>query len=178
VKNVVLPIAVSSLKALFFMCVNPAPNAKQSASAGFHRNLTNYQLFIGSVALPTTPVQCGSPYNKQFSELMRAWHVRLQDSDWPTLITNSTAAAGLNPCILADYTANSLCKSNMVYGVELESMSNKNNVIESGANTLNTNVEIRMNMAAATNAQNIVFFALHDVFIVIDPDTGITSLEF
>lgn len=175
VKNIVIPIAVSSLKALFWMFVDPAPSNQMSASSCYTRSLKDYQLFIGSIAIPTTPVQAGAPYNESFAELMRAWHVRLQDSTWSTLFTPANIAAGK-----ADST--SLTKSNVVYGVELESMSNKNNVIESGANVLNTNVEVRMNFSAdatpAGSTYNIVFFALHDVFTVIDPDTGITSLEF
>ena len=65
-------------------------------------------------------------------------------------------------------------------GVELESFSNKDDTIESGANVLNNNVELRIHYrsTAASNAYNLVFFALHDIFIVIDPETGITTVVF
>ena len=65
-------------------------------------------------------------------------------------------------------------------GVELESFSNKDDTIESGANVLNNNVELRINykQVDANNAYNLLFFARHDIFIVIDPETGITTVEF
>ena len=79
-----------------------------------------------------------------------------------------------------EYTAAKNSRSNFFMGVELESFSNKDDTIESGANVLNNNVELRINykQADATNAYNLVFFALHDIFIVIDPETGITTVEF
>ena len=66
-------------------------------------------------------------------------------------------------------------------GVELESFSNKDNTIKSGANVLNNKVELRINYATGITANftyNLVFFALQDIFIVIDPETGITTVEF
>ena len=64
-------------------------------------------------------------------------------------------------------------------GVELESFSNKDDTIESGANVLNNTVELRINYknTDAVNSYNLVFFALHNIFIVIDPKTGITTVE-
>ena len=65
-------------------------------------------------------------------------------------------------------------------GVELESFSNKDNTIESGANVLNNNVELCINYTTmnATNTYNPVFFALHDIVIAIDLEIGITAVEF
>ena len=66
-------------------------------------------------------------------------------------------------------------------GVESESFSNKDDTIESGANVLNNKMELRINYASAitaTNTYNLVFFAHHDIFIVIDLETGITTVEF
>ena len=52
-------------------------------------------------------------------------------------------------------------------GVELESFSNKDDTIESGANVLNNNVELRINykQADATNTYNLVFFALYVILL-------------
>ena len=183
VLNRVIPISVSSLKALFFCFVNQNPSLNQSATACYARYLQSYQLFVGSIAIPTTPVQVVptagagfATYNEAISETMRAWHVRIQDADWPSMFTNTNGMILQEPANI-----NSPQASNIVFGVELESMSNKSNVIESGANVLNNNIELRCNFTqgtTSTTGMNVVFFALHDVFIVIDPDTGISSLEF
>ena len=84
-----------------------------------------------------------------------------------------------------DATNYFLKRSNAVYGIELESFSNKDDTIESGANVLNNNVELRINFDSAdtlyttgTQSYNCMFFALHDIFLVIHPETVITTVEF
>ena len=72
-------------------------------------------------------------------------------------------------------------RSSAVFGVELESFSLKDDVIESGANVLNNNVELCLtySQASAQNVPyNLMFFALYDCLLVIDPETGITTVEF
>ena len=172
-KNVVVPVSVSSLKALYFTHTNPSPNGYGSASGFYKRFMNQYQLFVGSVAIPTTPVICTGTQVEPLSELMRAWHVRLNDQDFSTL---------LSPEFFLDEYANnntSNYRSNVLYGVELESFSLKDDVIESGSNVLNNNVELRLTYSgAAALSYNLMFFALYDCFLVIDPETGITTIEF
>ena len=98
--------------------------------------------------------------------------MRLNDQDMCTLPRPTQ--------VWDEYTAGSNCQSNFFMGVELESFSNKDDTIESGANVLNNNVELRINYKAADAnfTYNLIFFALHDIFIVIDPETGITTVEF
>ena len=180
VRNIVVPISVSSLKALYFAHVTTSPDGYVSASSAYKRYTLSYQLFVGSVAIPTTPVQVGAlgntvaegTYTEVTAELLRAWHIRLNDQDMGTLLQPGQS--------WDEYTAGKNSRSNFYMGVELESFSNKGDTIESGANVLNNNVELRINykQADATNAYNLVFFALHDIFIVIDPETGITTVEF
>ena len=68
------------------------------------------------------------------------------------------------------------------FGLELESFSGKSGTIESGLNVLNANVSFRMNFEHATTTNNetyyCTFYCLFDIFLVIDPETGITTLEF
>ena len=172
-KNVVVPISVSSLKALYFAHTNPTPTEYNSASGFYKRYLNQYQLFIGSVAIPTTPVICTGTQVEPLSELLRAWHVRLNDQDFSTL---------LHPQFCLDEYVSGTAgnyRSNYLYGVELESFSLKDDVIESGSNVLNNNVELRLTYSQAANASyNLLFFALYDCFLVIDPETGITTIEF
>ena len=180
VRNIIVPISVSSLKALYFTHTCATPDGIISASSGFKRYTTSYQLFVGSVAIPTTPVQIQAlgasngegTYTEVMAELLRAWHIRLNDQEMGTLLQPGQ--------VWDEYTTLKNSRSNYFMGVELESFSNKDDTIESGANVLNNNVELRINYAstAASYTYNLVFFALHDIFIVIDPETGITTVEF
>ena len=63
---------------------------------------------------------------------------------------------------------------NFFIRVELESLNSKDGTIDSGAIVLNNNVELRI----ANYTYNLMFFALHGVFIVIDSETGIATVEF
>jgi len=135
--------------------------------------MSQYQLFVGSVAIPTTPVICTGTQVEPLSELLRAWHVRLNDQDFSTLISPEFFLDEY----VADRTLN--YRSNALYGIELESFSLKDDVIESGSNVLNNNVELRLTYSqAALLSYNLMFFALYDCFLVIDPETGITTIEF
>ena len=57
VRNIIVPISVSSLKALYFTHIPATTDGFVSASSGYKRYTQNYQLLVGSVAIPTTPVQ-------------------------------------------------------------------------------------------------------------------------
>ena len=172
-KNVVIPVSVSSLKALYFTHTNPSPNGYNAPSGFYKRFMSQYQLFVGSVAIPTTPVICTGTQVEPLAELLRAWHVRLNDQDFSTLMSPEFFLDEY----VADHTTN--YRSNALYGIELESFSLKDDVIESGSNVLNNNVELRLTYSqAAALSYNLMFFALYDCFLVIDPETGITTIEF
>ena len=147
---------------------------------GFKPYTTLYQLFVGSVSISTTPVQISAlgnttvrgTYTEVTAELLHAWHICLNDQDMETLLQSGQ--------VWDEYIASENSRSNFYMGVELESFSNKDDTIESGAIVLNNNVKLCINykQANATNTYNLVFFALHDIFIGIDPETGITTVEF
>ena len=130
-------------------------------------------MFIGSVAIPTTLVICTGRQVEPLSELLKTWHIRLNDQDFSTL---------LHPQFCLDkYTSGTAgnYRSNYLYGVELKSFSLKDDVIESGSNLLNNNVELRLTYSQAANTSyNLMFFALYDCFLVIDPETGNSTIEF
>jgi hypothetical protein len=181
-KSFIVPFSVSSLKALYFAFVPAVLDGSLSSTSMFSRNLTQYQAFVGSVPIPVTPVIVKPPFNEAVAELLRAVHVKLNDTNWPSLMRY--------PDFLTDYTAPTAgqglgaatswgAQSNLFFGVELESFNGKNNAIECGANVLNNNIELRFTFSTTSdNTYNLVVFGYHDVFIVIDPSTGITSLEF
>jgi hypothetical protein len=201
VKNFIVPFAVSSLKSLFW-CFSPAtPDGTQSASAMYTRNLAQYQCLVGTIPIPVTPVQVIPPYCEAMSELYRAVHVTINDQSWPGLIKYSDClnemptpystgttqpsvngtGVGLGPNTLGSFNQ----QSDIFFGVELESFSGKNDTIECGANVLNNNIELRFTFNSIINsaigiysAYNCYVYGYHDVFIVMDPLTGVTTLEF
>ena len=114
-----------------------------------HQQTDLCQLFVGSVAIPTTPVQVQvlgiivgeGTYTKVTAELLRAWHIHLNDQDMGTLLQPGQS---WDECATGVYS-----RSNFYMGVELESFSNKDDTISSGANVLNNNVELRINYKQA-----------------------------
>lgn len=164
----VIPINVSSLKSLFFTFLSQDIAVNYDYLSFYYRYLTDYQLFVDGNPIPASPVKVTYGFTESYNELMRAWHVRYGDSHGTLL----------NP---VTYEGSDLSneKSNAVFGLELESFNGKSNVIESGMNVLNSTIQMRMNFSTATsNAHTCMFFCLYDVFLVIDPETGITTLEF
>ena len=179
VKNLIIPFSVSSLKSLLFGFVPATVDGSISASSMYTRYLTSYQVFVGSVPIPVVPVNVTPPYNEAYAELLRSFHVRLNDQNWPTLIQHNSwlpdYTAGASIATLSSFCA----QSDAFFGVDLESFGQKSDMIECGANVLNNNIELRLNFSANSNyAMNLIVYGFHDVFIVIDPNTGITSLEF
>lgn len=124
-------------------------------SAFIHNGLTDYQFFVDGQPQPSTPVRVGRCQNytnkvddhlfvpshdsrgsgEHMIELARAVHHGLKSLDGGHLSL-------LNGTYDKQYGR---CGRNQLYGMEFESFSEKSNVIESGTNTLNSNVTLRMN---------------------------------
>jgi hypothetical protein len=168
--NPVIPVAVSSLKSLFFTFSSVIPMLGHPFTGFFTRYLESYQLFVGTLPIPSSPVLVTAPYAEAMSETMRAWHVRPNDQYWPSLMQETN----VHPLPTDDIT-----DSAMVFGVELESFSNRGNTIESGANVLNNTVQLRLKFSnTTTGPMTLTVYCLYDIFLVIDPETGITTVEF
>ena len=97
VQNIIVPISVSSLKALHlseFTCITSNPDGFMSVSSGFKRYRTFYELFVGSVAIPTTPMQVQSlgnnigkgTHTEVMAKMLRAWHIWLNNQEIGTLL--------------------------------------------------------------------------------------------
>ena len=70
-------------------------------------------------------------------------------------------------------------RSNVVFSVELESFTLKNTVIKTGSNVLNNNAELQLTYFQASLVPfNLMFFAVYNCFLVIHPETGVTTMEF
>lgn len=201
----VLPIRVSSLKAIYFG-FQPATQSNYgnsysdgdgaskslvdfaSTTAGAMKaswrdvGMTSYSFFVDGAPYPATPVRVtGDPLGsastkpgcaEQHIELQRSMHANLKQ-DGNVLTLGSGAVDGLL----------GMRTRNMLYGHEFESFSGKGLVIESGLNTLNSNISLRMTFATSTgNAtlatnNNLRLYACHDVFLLIDPSTGVIRTE-
>ena len=172
--NYTLPISVSSLKAVFFGLRDTLTGTsanKTNHTANFKRKLTDYQFWVDGNPIPAQPVQVTAPYGEAVNELMRAWHVRLNDADFPTQLAMED--------IEDTVTASTFLDSNLPFGLELESFSGKSGTIESGINVLNSNISFRMNFSTTANEQfYCTFYCLYGIFLVIDPETGISTVEF
>ena len=165
----VIPINVSSLKAIFFTFQETAADTIRHYGSFYTRYLSSYQLFVDGAPIPASPVDTLPPYGEAVSELCRAWHVRHGDSDFPTCLTGGK--------VYRETDDNR--ESNMVYGIELESFSGKSNTIESGLNVLNSVLQMRGTFSdTADDAYTLRFYCMFDIFIVIDPETGVTTIEF
>jgi hypothetical protein len=118
------------------------------------------------------------------SELQRAMHFGHKNGD------------GQYFSLLTAQGVGGYAYQNCVFGQEFESFSNKGPVIESGMNTLNSLVTLRLNFNNNANspypntfkaitdttgysdAVYLKVFCLYDVFLTIDPSTGIMRTEF
>lgn len=206
----IIPIKVSSLKAVYF-CFSPttftakdipsdtdsiipyayagplgavATTTYPMKSTWYANNMQCYQFFIDGKPNPASPVFLRSGCSEVVSELQRAMHFGHKNGDgqYMSLLTAQGVGA---------YAA-----QNCIFGQEFESFSNKGPVIESGMNTLNSLVTLRLNFnnnanspypntsKAADNTDGysdsvyLKVFCLYDVFLTIDPKTGIMRTEF
>jgi hypothetical protein len=207
----IVPIKVSSLKAIYF-CFSPQsyngldiPTDANAiipvAYAGpvdtrqllppipmkttwYANNLQSYQFFIDGKPNPASPVFLRTGCSEVISELQRAMHFGHKNGD------------GQYFSLLTAQGVGGYAYQNCVFGQEFESFSNKGPVIESGMNTLNSLVTLRMNFnnnatspypntfkgitdtTGYSDAVYLKVFCLYDVFLTIDPKTGIMRTEF
>jgi len=138
-------------------------------SAWFQNGLSSYQFFIDgrpspSSAVTVTPTGC---FSESMTELSRAWHVSQKTHD-----------GGYLSLIPSDLGATVWARRNLLFGHELESFSNKDNVIESGYNTMNSQVQLRTTYASTSFNCNLRVYCLYDVFMTINPATGMIRTEF
>ena len=129
-------------------------------------NLDNYQFFVDGKPTPASPVYIRPGFSENIAELQRALHFGHKNGDGQYL------------SLLADAGIGSYQDQNFVLGQEFESFSNKGPVIESGMNTLNSLITLRMNFNTQTaEPAYLRVFCLYDAFLTIAPSTGIMCTE-
>ena len=183
----IIPIKVSSLKAIFFT-FSPQSNSGAETFAReanaialaakngtdrvmkttwFQNNLNSYQFFIDGKPTPASPVYIRPGFSEQIAELQRALHFGHKCGDGQYLsLLGSSGVGGYQ-------------EQNFVLGQEFESFSNKGPVIESGMNTLNSLLSLRLffNSGNSAEACYLKIFCLYDAFLTITPATGIMRTE-
>lgn len=188
-----IPIKVSSLKSIYFVLApttytglenftyneqfwydlnddpvlglpNPGVNMRTKWATN---NLKTYQFFIHGVPNPTVPTEVRTGHSECIAELSRALHFGHKSSDGSYLTLLGGDGLGSYPTI------------NAVFGQEFETFSNKSNVIESGMNTLTTDIALNLTFydTGCSLPVYLKVFCLYDCFLTIDKTTGIMKTE-
>jgi hypothetical protein len=169
----------ANMTAIGFSYLACDENDCQMKAAWFQNNLSSYQFFIDGRPSPATPViiprSVAAGYlggsdmfpSEAVAELARAWHVGHKTFD------NVHMSTMFSP-MTSDYF-----RRNFILGHEFESFSSKSSVIESGYNTLNSSIQLRLSFTQLSSYNaNLRMYCLYDTFTVIDPQTGIIRTEF
>mmetsp|Transcript_25362 Transcript_25362/g.31597 ORF Transcript_25362/g.31597 Transcript_25362/m.31597 type:complete len:335 (+) Transcript_25362:631-1635(+) len=186
----VINVKKSSLKAIFFTFVASALNSgydtfnENTIDQGtnmkttfVHNNLKDYQIYIDGVPTPATPVKMGGGdsttaaslgYSEMMAELSRALHFGHKSGDGDYL------------SLLAPNHFNEFLTRNFVCGFELESWGSKSDTMDTGMNTQNSVISLRLNFygAGGTPANaNLRVWCMYDMFVAMTPNSGIIEIQ-
>ena len=186
-ENVVnIPARVKSMKSLFFYSKGAAADnvANYDIGAGGPMGITEYQLEIGSVVYPPTPVQCqhrgglavgltGGQRAEQLMELAKAWG-NVGSTKGLGALTSLTYGNTLETepvgAAVAAYPSSGGQYSFCPYGLDLEAFQRV--AIESGVNTADRSLPISLITGhnGAQAAQTLDAFVLADALFYINSD--------
>lgn len=161
--NTLIPARFSSLKTLysiFRLSSDLTAAASKSVSCRVYPSLKTWYYSISGHNVPATPVR--EPV-EAFAELLKAFH---------------TFGAADNTCLmnLANYTSTAgvAADSGFAIGQNLETLSHKSTLTESGVNTLNTNCFL-LGTLTSTVALQISTWAHHDMLLVIENGVAVRA---
>tara|TARA_R110001583_G_scaffold74274_1_gene205804 strand:- start:1195 stop:2583 length:1389 start_codon:yes stop_codon:yes gene_type:complete len=171
-----VPARVKSMKSLFFVSQATAGNAQNryNVSVGGNMKLHEYQLKIGSVTYPPTPVRCGfgdgtisnvvAKRAEPLMELAKAWG-SVGGTKGMGQLFNQTYGKTEDAAV-AQGAQVSYCP----FGLDLEAFQRV--AIESGVNTADRSLPISLilNYAQAPSACNVDVFVLADALFYINAD--------
>ena len=181
-----IPARVKSMKSIFFYSKGAAPDAvgNYDLGGGGTMGLQEFQLKIGSVVYPPTPVQCqhrggvaigasGGQRAEQLMELAKAWGNvgstkglgMLQSLNYGTTVETEAVGAAVGG-FLSGGGQYSFCP----YGLDLEAFQRV--AIESGVNTADRSLPISLILShtGAQAAQTLDAFVLADALFYINAD--------
>jgi hypothetical protein len=195
-QSTLIPARFASLKQII-CCPRRATEATAAASAPLaysisarmNPNIDSYSFRCGSLMVPQKPVYLKNSnttagYAEGFMELLKSQHSNADSTFAPSITRTQYAIADAadtnNTATLAALTnlANNSYNQGFAIAQEFESISNRNDVMLSGTNTLNMQIFHDFSIGTATNAAYTVnYFAYYDHIIVLDP-TGLLSVKF
>lgn len=167
--SLLVPAKASSMKSIF-ACMRPQAHLNVATEFGQVRDradLTEFHFSVGGVRYPQKPVKAEG--GNAFQELMKCFngvsniHQRCDFGRTRYELTTSTA----NDNAIAT-------KGAFVAGIELESYGNDG--VESGVNTLGSNMFFEGTYDTITEAQHFSFFSMYDTLISVE--SGIMNVKF
>lgn len=184
-----IPARVKSMKSIFFFSKGDRAdaNARYDLGSGGTLSLSEYQLKIGSVVYPPTPVQCGhrgaaaigatgGQRSEQLMELAKAWGNvgstkglgMLTSINYGTIAVNVEAGGAAAAGLLDAGDPYRFCP----YGLDLEAFQRV--AIESGVNTADRSLPISLILSHAgaglAIAQTLDAYILADALFYINAD--------
>lgn len=177
-------IKVNSLKQLIWYA-SPA-NAIDFRVGGVNPNLSNYQFISNGQAYPQRPVNVLN-YSEAYMQNQKSFGAVYSNSHSGCASTTEFAISSSNLYGGTVYKAydsvmgdnDLLTKAHKFYNcLDLESINSNKSSLYSGISTNGTSSILRMNINTALPASvhNINYWSCHDVLIVLDLQTGITSV--
>ena len=156
-----------------------------SISSRINPNIETYWWRVGSLMMPQKPVTLKNSsttgaYSEGYLEVLRSWHA-IGNFD----ITSALPLSYFNVADAADQkvtqynTGSNSYKNGFAIAQELESISNRSDVLLSGINTLsqNTFFEFTNNTAIGSTQYTLNFFANYDMILILSAD-GLLSVKF
>ena len=172
-----IPIRVSSLKAIYFTFSRASYNGVESfesfaypqlhsdsKTTWFDNCLQEYQFIMDGTNIGTgNPIPLRTGYSEAISELERSLHIgqKSADGNYLSLICNTD---------LSDYRYR-----NFILGQEFESFSNKGPVIESGMNTINAHLALKLTFDN-TNAKKKIPATVLTPGNALPPSEGLATM--
>jgi hypothetical protein len=194
-QSTLIPARFASLKQII-CCPRRATEATTTTSNGLaysisariNPNIDSYSFRCGSLMLPQKPVYLKNPnstagYAEGFMELLKSQHSNADSTFAPSITRTQYAVADAYDAsctiqLVAGNTVNNSYLLGYALGSEFESISNRNDCMLSGTNSLNMQIFHDFTIGTGTNAAyTLNYFAYYDHIIVLDP-TGLLSVKF
>jgi hypothetical protein len=188
-QSFLVPARFASLKSLICCPRVAATNVLTAYTVGsrINPNIDSYWWRLGSLIVPQKAVNLKNTnttgnYSEGYIENLRAWHSinnPLCASALSAAMFNVADAADTNCTVIAYNTLLNSYKNAFAIAQELESISNRGDVILSGVNTLNQQIffEFANTTAIGASSYTLDFFANYDHILVLD-ENGLLSIKF
>jgi hypothetical protein len=181
-----VPARFASLKqiAVLPICSTSSTSAT-SYSIGSRTNcaIDSYFFRVGASIIPNNPVVLNNNtggYGESYAQLLTSWHALHSVSHSSVLGTeyNVNDAAIANTNVIAQHTGANSYKNGFAIAQEMESFSNRSDILLSGYNTLSSQIffEANINATGPTTAYTLHFFAWYDHILVLE--RGLLSVKF